>query len=793
MTGHTQETELIEQLFSNRRSVQIQAIVKLARAGSSEKSLEALVPFVNSDDREISFFAAQAAGKVSKKIGVDFSSFLAGAQANLADDSWKIESFLQPEKAKTPELLALVREKQNSIPEMVLPAVGVFLAKHGNLDDANFIEKQLLSENSNLVIPFINAAEKIAPSVLYRALPKLLASTAPLVRSMSIAALRRVDPEEAERHFSDLLSSRNPEDRLAAIGIAFLFPFGRVRDYILSMLPDEQDKDVLKAFKAILASNPEMDCALRILDYLDTAETDQKARISPIFKAVCQAMITAQLITPEEGHPDEILKIWKARRLNQFLDNLELQLTVADANKKRTILAWIEKNRSHPKVQEFIQRLALNPQTEDSYKALINKSIESPAKLASSFAVADENGPAAGDMQAKLKKLRSVEIDNFNEHKNWIIKEAEKGNEVIRVEALKVLLKFFPHKKLIDLANDALSSSSAALKTQGLKILEKLDPDSLKEKISTLLTDKDEGFRVRVVRFALKHKQDQAIEEIKNLLKSPKQRFRANAVNFMALCPFKSIYDSLMEQLDLEDNVVIVRQILTILMNNPSRIVLKGLDSITKTSNPAIAMAISQARNDLFDIISTSGETRSSAELSGPEDATDKPYSVKNVRSIRGKGDWQPSYKAGKTKAAAATGEPRWQPNWGLIIPGAIILIVLAMSPIMYLSTKDTDRPLPKDTAPSDFRAPERVKASHVDIPDEFRMNMPCTLDVTIERVISDTTLVVVYDNRQIMVNFETPYDKKVAEGGLINVTMVPYRVNPNGIIMAQGRELITR
>lgn len=60
----------------------------------------------------------------------------------------------------------------------------------------------------------------------------------------------------------------------------------------------------------------------------------------------------------------------------------------------------------------------------------------------------------------------------------------------------------------------------------------------------------------------------------------------------------------LMNQLDREDHPVIARQICNILLSNPAKMVLKALDDITRTSNPAVSMVISQARNDLFEIVS---------------------------------------------------------------------------------------------------------------------------------------------------------------------------------------------
>jgi HEAT repeat protein len=241
----SEEKELISQLNSDKRSVKIQAIVKLTRAGKSEQAIRSLLPFLTCEDRELSFFANQAAGKIAERLKIDINQLsgeepvVTTAEATPKQQAGMLlsrETFLNARKDQAEQLLDIIRNSPEKIPDEVIPAVGAFLSRHGGISDAGFIEKYLLKDNSNLALPFINAAESIAPAILPRVLPNLLASNEPLVRSRSVSALRKIDPDEAERHFSDLLSSRNPENRLAAIGIGFLFPFDRVKGYILSML-----------------------------------------------------------------------------------------------------------------------------------------------------------------------------------------------------------------------------------------------------------------------------------------------------------------------------------------------------------------------------------------------------------------------------------------------------------------------------------------------------------------------------------------------------------------------------
>ena len=823
----SEENELIAQLNSDKRSVKIQAIVKLTRAGKSEQAIRALLPYLDSTDRELSFFANQAAGKIAERAKIDLNQ-LSGNEAVAAvtpgqsnELSLSRETFLNAGKEQAKTLLETLRNTPEKIPDEVLPAVGVFLSRHGGISDAGFLEKNLLKDNSNLALPFINAAESIAPSILPRVLPHLLASNEPLVRSRSVSALRKIDPEEAERHFSDLLTSRNPENRLAAIGIGFLFPFDRVKGYILSMLPDERDQEVLTACQTVLASNPEVDTALSILDCIDAVAAEQKPMLTLIFRTACQAIAATGLLPVDQASPEAMIKLWKQQRLESFLFDLEIQLSFADDQKKASIIGWIEKNRQHAKVQELIERLGKNPQTEDVFLQLTrrqtntaptqtapgkpteNKPEQAFPDAASTAAsarpvVTQEQNPAVASKtlpQApstpvadtdKLQKLRNMEIDEFAPSKSWIMKDALAAAPALRAEALNTLLRVHPDGKLIDLAKEAIGSEAVEVRTAAFKILERLDPDSLKDKILALLQETDPNLRIRAVRFGLKYKQAESIEALKRLLKAEEQAVRSNAVSCLAICPFSVTFKLLMDQLDCEDHPVIAKQIASILLNNPSKAVLKALDNITKTSNPAVSMVISQTRNDLFDIVAQMPEI-SEQEPAPAAEGGEKPYSVSKVREIaRRSKDWKPGYKPdvdGKAKVKESS------VNWQMLISGSVLLIFLGLLPIMLLSDRGQSD-VPADKNPQEWRTGERGTPTKVAIPDKFRMNRPCSLSGTIEKIVSDESMVIAHDDQKIMVKFEFAASKEYAVGDKISVTIIPYRVNPHGIILSRGQEI---
>ena len=158
MSEQTNEQLLIEQLSSEKRSLRIQAVVKLSRIGKTEAALEALSNLASNGDREESFFASQAIAKISQKlfskvpkpVETPVESVSEDNQINGENHRFISNDFLSVDKDKAPALLQIIRTKPDQIPEDVLPSVGVFLGKYGDVSDSEFIQNYLVNHQDNL-------------------------------------------------------------------------------------------------------------------------------------------------------------------------------------------------------------------------------------------------------------------------------------------------------------------------------------------------------------------------------------------------------------------------------------------------------------------------------------------------------------------------------------------------------------------------------------------------------------------------------------------------------------------
>ena len=137
-----------------------------------------------------------------------------------------------------------------------------------------------------------------------------------------------------------------------------------------TVFDDFFNTDVFKACATVLASNPSLEIALKILDVLESAPPEQKKPITALFNIVCAAIRSAKVLPPNEATPQALVSTWKQQRLKKFLNDLEIQLCTTTGPKREAIINWIDKNKSIPDVAEFLDKLSLNPQTEDVYQRL---------------------------------------------------------------------------------------------------------------------------------------------------------------------------------------------------------------------------------------------------------------------------------------------------------------------------------------------------------------------------------------------------------------------------------------
>ncbi|HOY67940.1 MAG TPA: hypothetical protein PLP29_13715 [Candidatus Ozemobacteraceae bacterium] len=814
MADTAEEKPLLERLTSNKRTLVIQAIVQLAKSAASNDALKALQQIADGTDRELSFFAAQAVSRIRSRRGdaapPEGPPGDASPHPPARDDAAITrDRLLSPATDEVPCLLTRLRAAPETLPEELRPAVAAFLGRYGRPEDAPLLTAWLDDPQSGLIVPVIEAIEALAPHALTAHFPALLASDHPIVRMRAITALRRIDPDEAEAHLFELLASRRVEERLAGLSSAFLFPFPKVKEYLLEILGEEQDPEVLHACETLLASNPETDTALRLLDLIDMVPKPQAARLSAVFKTVCTSIAAAGLLDAKEPPHECLLKLWRRERLRKFLADLEIQIAVAPAVRREAIEEWLTKNLQTPEVTAFVEKLAQNPATEDIHRRL---AAFLPGKAASAPSRADDP-PRNRPEPEKLRLLGQLDRHGWEQHAGWVREEARFGSPAVRAAALLAMAAQSSEAADLPLAESALQQDEPDVQLAAFKLLEARAPERLLPRLSELLASSAPKLRGRAIRFALKRDAKAALQGIDWMLRSQDRSLRAQAVSCLFLFPFEDIASLLLRTLETEDHPAIARQLLVILLSNPSKEILEKLDHLQSNASAGVSMLIAQGRMDLFDILLKLGvdvhqepqpaSTEPPRPVSAPGTkaapppaappaspmpaSTAKPYSVAEVRqAIRNReAGVKPSPKADPRPAAAPATGPRIP--FTAILAG--LIIALAFLPILVM------RSAPPASAPDEPRTSGRARSQderrteeQVDrltgIPGSFRMGRPCRLTGVVASVVDKKTFLFEAEGKTFRCSASGALPMLLA-GEALTVEMLPYRNLPNGTVAA--------
>ncbi|MBF0500173.1 MAG: hypothetical protein HQM09_08570 [Candidatus Riflebacteria bacterium] len=716
---------LLTQLSSPKRSARVSAIVQLSRISSDRSALRMLREMTFDADREIALFASQAVTRIQARLGEK-------TPADASSDGFLRESLLVPTPSEVPKLLEMIRNEPNALAEDLRPAAAEFLARFGKARDAAILKGWLegitpfgqtsgaaasCSAVPNVAFPVLEALEILAPGEVAPLLPPLLASDQPLVRGRAILALQRIDFEEALAHLSEILVSRNPEARLAGIREAFFFPFQRVREMLLTVLSEEKDSEVVTAIETILACNPELDTVLRILDLIDMVPPPLKKGLNRIFRTVCETLRSSGVLSEAETEPKALLALWQKERLNKFLLDLEVKLTVADKERSASAEAWLAANLKIPEVAAFVQRLSLDPATEEIAKRLSGKisatsiasqgkplpegdkvaakdSVSSKTSSAKAVSVSDArhlpdgsaSSPKGSNIPGTLSSIISqagaapsgssqitskaanprdlssdekrewlwnVEPADAVQWIDWIRKEALRGEGGCRRAAIMALTRFPPSSDDLPVAEAALDSGDSALQAAGFRLIERCDRNRLVQRLPVLLSIEAPSVRAQAVRFAFTVDERAAISTLGKMLHSSDPAQRASATASLFFAPIKSVIRLLIETLEKETNPDIARQILTVLQNNPSQEILDALDNIRRMPSPSVSMLVAQARIDLFDLL---------LKLN-----LDKPPEINDSKTYSAEGSKNADQKEKTTSVTAAStitqSSPVKQPN----------------------------------------------------------------------------------------------------------------------------------
>ncbi len=781
MSLSDQEKHLLEKLKSGKRPEKLQAIIKLHNFGKSEQILQSLLSAIQThrDDKELIFYSVRAIEQIVQRERYpmpDLGKYLNQPSKSGKEHYPDSKTLIKPSPEDIQKIFSIIRSYDYEPPKEIIPALGSFLSKHATAEDAPYLKSYMLRDEMNATLPLLTAARLRLPQLLPEILPFLLTSKNPTIRCRAITVLKAINPEDAKKHFLSMVASHRIEDKIAALEIAFMFPFEFVCDYTIKLVATETDHELLSRANILIASNPSIETALKILDHAETVNGAKKKLLKQMFTTVCKALTITHKGDPQEITPAAIIKRWQEQKLDKFLANIEVRLVFNDLEENKRIVAWLLKNQKDPKIRPFIDSLADNPQTESIYRQEILPNLQPLEKSQD----ADESSDTSEDSET-LIFLKQVDLPALLQNKKMILDLANNASGSLKAEAINALSRNEPLLDYANLAVDALNEENSEVRIAGFNLLQKVNKDKLRLRIPKLLNDEEPMLRFRAVSFALTYDKTNARASLFSLLKSPEPRVRSNAISAIMLFPFESVKTALINQLKQEDNQYLAEKICFIFSSNPSATLLNDLYKLQGTLRGDIEIYLAEAINKISELLPY---LPPELQKEPKKEAADiSQYSPENIRKLSSK------------KAQPHVDRKELYKNESLkfILALAALIFFIAVLPSLFMGRTSTKTPTYK--APKSSKTPTRTserkrKFAKAAVPNKFTMNRACEVTGEIKALKSEFSLILKTSDILMEISFQEGMPKDLSVGDVIKVKCVPYRQNSRDIIMAKGMEI---
>ncbi len=196
------------------------------------------------------------------------------------------------------EILPRIRQiDAATLPENLLPMLVQFYQRHGTGEDTRLLIRWCSDRNPVVMSLAIEALARIQPECLKDMLLPLLSNQSPGIRSRAIRLLHRWYPEEAPRHLAAMLNSDQIDERRAALANAFFLPFDAIKLDILRFMIKETSPVLLLQAGNILIVNPDSEVAAVTASIAVTASNDKAPIVRQILANQVDFLVRAGIVT----------------------------------------------------------------------------------------------------------------------------------------------------------------------------------------------------------------------------------------------------------------------------------------------------------------------------------------------------------------------------------------------------------------------------------------------------------------------------------------------------------------
>lgn len=524
-------------------------------------------------------------------------------------------------KSPSEEAMRLWRERLSTEKNPRMLEIGLtILAKFGVADDADFAPMLLLETDVEVVCAALSLLQMRDENAFKRQVRAGLTSRSFKVQLHAVHLLRLVDSAEALKYIKAFLFHKNQLIRQRALRELMLIDFASVENLFLQYLGSEVQPLLLVKAGFVAAFNPSRDFPLKIYDIMLLARGHKKHIMQLVLRQSVEAVQAAGLLDqPLDAYMAELKKKIDLRRSEIIIRCAVRDLVSADRDLRASAVERLAQYAGYPSIIQALKK-HLELETDPDLKNSITLLLE-PARPVQEKAVAAPEGfPGVPDFMALGLIEQRKRLADIQDNKTFLAArqtllallkaDIKKG---ILLDILRTIDKFGSR---IDAQSvlPLLESREPPVMSMAIKVLGKLDIDSLLPLLNRFLADEDPRIKAAALEIYLVADKEGAVQYLSSILRAASADTRRIGLSLLPQLDYPSAEPLLLRMLKYEGNSDLIIQAAYMVAANPTR---DGLEHLFAFSHNKLG-EINPGYEDIWQLAMISAESvfaQSAADL----------------------------------------------------------------------------------------------------------------------------------------------------------------------------------
>jgi HEAT repeat protein len=429
---------------------------------------------------------------------------------------------------------------------------------------ADLLETCLSSDSTVLQIASLETVINRFPERLQKNFDKLVMSSDPIIRATAIRGLARRHPQSAAVFLAQSLRKGDYYTRLAALRAISVMPFNLNRSSLIELLSHENDEKLLKILSAIIISNPDREMPFRICDLIEKAPPERQKYLLELQKNCCAMIKMAELCPDYKQYMATVARYPKRLKARKFVQSCISTYENADTATRKELVNLL---REKMQVQEVAEAVAAQTSTEKSELLHLAATKAEPAKTPVLSSSASET---VDDPEELMKTLLRIRIAGEKSSSGVIAKAfgvAKPGSALLPAAFRAAVIN--QDSGWLEKARKFLRNDNEDLVAAALEYLATFDSENFLLQIRLFINSPSLIIRTSLLRSLCRLNPESARQLLASMLSDKELRVREKAISSLVHFEFAEIRDLLTTFLERENNVELVSACLSFYLTNP--------------------------------------------------------------------------------------------------------------------------------------------------------------------------------------------------------------------------------